>query len=79
MPSSIESFLRDKKIQQNAGIIQNELHNLNNEVSRLDQRVKKLESHFSNAQTDLNEILVTTKKIGNKTRSILNHEIKEKN
>ena len=77
--TSIESFLRDKKIQQNAGIIQNELHNLNNEVSRLDQRVKKLESHFSNAQTDLNEILVTTKKIGNKTRSILNLEIKEKN
>lgn len=76
--TSIESMLRDKKIQENSSIIQNELHNLNKELIRLESRVKKLDSHFSNAQTDLNEILITTKKITNKNQNILRLNLEKK-
>ena len=76
--TSIESLLRDKKIQENASIIHNELYNLNKELTRLETRVKKLDSHFSNAQTDVNEILITTKKITNKNQSILRLDINKK-
>ena len=71
-------MLRDKKIQENSSIIQNELHNLNKELIRLESRVKKLDSHFSNAQTDLNEILITTKKITNKNQNILRLNLEKK-
>lgn len=74
--TSIESLLRDKKIKENAGIIQNQLNQLTSELERLELRVNKLDSHFSNAQNDLNDILVTTKKITNKTKKILNLEVK---
>ena len=69
--NSIESLLKDKRIQDNANLIFQHLKELGKEVSRLEDRVKKMDSHFSNAQSDLNEILITTKKISNKKSKIL--------
>ena len=74
--TSIESLLKDRKIKENADVIQYQLNQLTNELQRLEIRVKKLDSHFSNAQNDLNDILITTKKITGKTNSILNLDIK---
>ena len=34
-------------------------------------RVKKMDSHFNNAQNDLNDILITTNKISNKKNKLL--------
>lgn len=73
--SSIEGLLRDKKIKDNTDLIQAHLKLLTNELSRLESRVKKLDSHFSNAQTDLNDILITTKKISNKTQKVLSLDL----
>ena len=40
-------------------------------LNDMEDRVKKMDSHFSNAQIDLNDILVTTKKISNKKEKLL--------
>ena len=74
--SSIESILRDRKIKENAHIIQHQLKELSTEMARLETRVKKLDSHFSNAQVDLNDILITTKKINSKSQSIIGVDLK---
>ncbi len=69
--NSIESLVRDKKIKDNSALIFQQLKDLNVELSRLENRVKKMDSHFSNAQSDLNDILITTKKISNKKERLL--------
>ena len=75
--SSIEGILRDRKIKENAHIIQHQLKELATEMERLETRVKKLDSHFSNAQVDLNDILITTKKINSKSQSIVGINVKD--
>ena len=69
--NSIESLIRDKKINNNSNLIFQQLKDLNVELLRLENRVKKMDSHFSNAQIDLNDILITTKKISNKKDKLL--------
>ena len=69
--NSIESLTRDKRIKESTGLIFQQLKDLTNEISRLEIRVKKMDSHFSNAQNDLNDILITTKKISNKKNNLL--------
>tara|TARA_B100000900_G_scaffold406183_1_gene416854 strand:+ start:600 stop:1592 length:993 start_codon:yes stop_codon:yes gene_type:complete len=69
--NSIESIIRDEKIQTNSTLIFQQLKDLNIELLRLEDRVKKMDSHFSNAQVDLNDILITTKKISNKKEKLL--------
>ncbi len=72
--NSIESLTRDKRIKESAVLIYQQLKDLTNELSRLETRVKKMDSHFSNAQNDLNDILITTKKISNKKDNLLKLE-----
>ena len=57
-----------------AVLIYQQLRDLTNELTRLETRVKKMDSHFSNAQNDLNDILITTKKISNKKDNLLKLE-----
>lgn len=75
--NSIESLLKDQKINQNSNIIFQHLRELGKEVVRLEERIKKLDSHFTSAQNDLNEVLITTKKISNKKEKILLNETKD--
>ncbi len=72
--NSIESLTRDKRIKESAVLIYQQLRDLTNEIARLETRVKKMDSHFSNAQNDLNDILITTKKISNKKDNLLKLE-----
>ena len=69
--NSIESLTRDKRIKESTGLIFQQLKDLTDEISRLEIRVKKMDSHFSSAQNDLNDILITTKKISNKKNNLL--------
>ena len=41
------------------------------------ERIKRLDSHFTSAQNDLNEVLITTKKISNKKEKMLLNETKD--
>ena len=75
--SSIVNIVRDKRIKDNAGLIQSHLNSLGKELDRLENRVNKLDSHFTNAQSDLNDILTTTRKLSNKTQKIIKLDIKK--
>ena len=75
--NSIESLLKDQKINQNSNIIFQHLKELGKEIVRLEERIKKLDSHFTSAQNDLNEVLITTKKISNKKEKMLLNETKD--
>ena len=68
------TIIKDQKINENSQIIYEHLKDLTNEIVRLEGRVKKMDSHFSNAQNDLNDILITTKKISNKKDKLLRLE-----
>ena len=69
--SSIESLIKDQKIKDNSALIFQYIKDLNLELTRLETRVKKMDTHFSSAQNDLNDILVTTKKISQKKDRLL--------
>ena len=69
--NSVESIIKDKKIQKNSSTIFQQLKDINIEILRLENRVKKMDSHFSSAQNDINDILITTKKISNKKEKLL--------
>ena len=75
--NSIESLLKDQKINQNSNIIFQNLKELGKEIIRLEERIKKLDSNFTSAQNDLNEVLITTKKISNKKEKMLLNETKD--
>ena len=75
--NSIESLLKDQKINQNSNIIFQNLKELGKEIIRLEERIKRLDSHFTSAQNDLNEVLITTKKITNKKEKMLLNETKD--
>ncbi len=70
------SIIKDQKISENSQLIYQHLKDLTNEISRLQNRVKKMDSHFSSAQNDLNDILITTKKITNKKEKLIRLESK---
>jgi len=72
----IETIIRDQKINENSNAIFQQLKDLTNEISRLEVRVKKMDSHFNNAQNDLNDILITTNKITNKKNKLLKLDLK---
>ena len=75
--NSIESLLKDQKINQNSNLIFQNLKELGKEIIRLEERIKKLDSHFTSAQNDLNEVLITTKKISNKKEKMLLNQTKD--
>jgi DNA recombination protein RmuC len=47
------------------------------DVARLDERVKKLQAHFSQADGDLKNILISTEKIMNRSERIKNVELSQ--
>lgn len=59
----VQSVLRDQRMREQAHIIQKEVIALMADVVRLDDRVGKLQTHFSQANRDIDQILTSTKKI----------------
>ena len=55
--------LRDQRMREQAHVIQEEVAKLMEDVGRLDDRVKKLQLHFGQANKDVEDILVSTRKI----------------
>ena len=71
------SIIRDHNISESSKIIFQHLKVLTDEISRLENRVKKMDSHFSNAQNDLNDILITTKKNSKKKDQLIQLDVKD--
>ncbi len=60
----IQSVLRDSRIKEQAHLVRDEVMRLMDDVGRLDDRVRKLQTHFGQANRDIDDILISTRKIG---------------
>lgn len=65
----VTSFMRDQRMREQAHLIQQEVGKMMEDVGRLGERVKKLQTHFTQANTDVEDILKST-------RGVLNHGTK---
>ena len=59
----VQSVLRDQRMREQAHVIRDEVIRLMGDVGRLDDRVRKLQAHFSQATTDIDNILISTRKV----------------
>jgi DNA recombination protein RmuC len=66
----VMSLLRDQRMREQAHIIQEEVVKLLADVERLDDRVRKLQTHFTQANGDIDQILTSTKKITGRAQKI---------
>jgi DNA recombination protein RmuC len=61
--ATIQTVMKDAKMREQADLIRKEVGVLVGDVKRLGERVAKLQAHFSQAETDLRDITVSTDKI----------------
>ncbi|GGE90289.1 DNA recombination protein RmuC [Stappia taiwanensis] len=66
----VQSVLRDARMREEAHLIQAQVAHLVEDVTRLDGRVRKLHSHFGQAAKDIDQILISTDKIGKRGQAI---------
>jgi DNA recombination protein RmuC len=73
----IQAVLRDAKMREQAHLIQAEVGHLIDDVGRLNERVNKLQTHFGQANKDIDQILISTDKINKRSRKIEDLELGE--
>jgi DNA recombination protein RmuC len=61
--STIQTVMKDARMREQADLIKKEVGVLVGDVRRLSERVAKLQAHFSQAETDLRDITISTDKI----------------
>jgi DNA recombination protein RmuC len=66
----IQAVLRDTRIKEQAHVVRDEVIRLMDDIGRLDDRVRKLQNHFGQANRDIDDILVSTRKIANRGERI---------
>ncbi|TCD16464.1 DNA recombination protein RmuC [Oricola cellulosilytica] len=66
----IQALLKDARMREQAHLIQSEVLRLMEDVVRLDERVHKLQTHFSQAQRDIDDILVSSGKVTRRGQKI---------
>ena len=59
----IQAILKDARMREQAHVIQAEVVKLMQDVGRLDERVRKLQTHFVQANRDIDDILVSSSKV----------------
>ncbi len=59
----IQSVLKDTRMREQAHLIQGEIIRLMEDVGRMDDRVRKLDTHFRQAQKDVEMILTSSDKV----------------
>lgn len=73
----VQALLRDVKMREQAHIIQQEVSNLLTDVGRLSDRVLKLQTHFQQANKDVEQILVSTGKVTKRSERIEQMDFEE--
>jgi DNA recombination protein RmuC len=66
----VQSVLKDARMREEAHRIQIEVAHLVDDVTRLDERVRKLQTHFGQAERDIEQILISSEKITRRGRNI---------
>ena len=59
----VQALLKDARMREQAHIIQGEVVRLMEDVGRLDERVRKLQTHFMQANRDIEQIVTSTEKV----------------
>ncbi|MCE2510600.1 MAG: DNA recombination protein RmuC [Alphaproteobacteria bacterium] len=68
--TTIRAILKDVHMREQAHIIQKEVVSLLDDVQRLDQRVRNLQTHFHQAEGDIREIQISTRKVTGRAERI---------
>lgn len=68
--TTVRAVLKDARMQEHAQIIQAEVQKLIDDVGRLDDRVESLKTHFHQAEKDIDNITISSKKITRRGESI---------
>lgn len=74
----IQALLRDVRMREQAHVIQKEVVALLADVGRLNERVTKLQTHFRQANTDIDDILISTGKLTKRGARIEAMDFEEK-
>ena len=74
----VQALLRDVKMREQAHIIQQEVSNLLADVGRLSDRVNKLQTHFQQANKDVEQILISTGKVTKRGERIEQMEFEDR-
>lgn len=75
----IQAILKDARMREQAHIIQGEVIRLMEDVGRLDDRVRKLQTHFAQANKDIDDILISSSKVTKRGAKIEALEFGEQN
>ncbi len=74
---TVRAILRDASMSEAASTIQVEVAKIMDDIVRLDERVNKLATHFAQAQSDLNSIQTSSKKIISRGQKINEIEVEK--
>lgn len=75
--NTVRAVLKDARMKEQAGLIQQEVHRLMDDMTRLDDRVGKLRTHFDQATKDIGQIETSTRKIMSRGEKIEAIEVGE--
>jgi DNA recombination protein RmuC len=73
----VMSLLRDVRMREQAHVIQQEVVKLLDDVGRLDDRVRRLQTHFAQANKDIDDIAISSRKIVKRGTEITEVEIED--
>ncbi|MEP0521823.1 MAG: DNA recombination protein RmuC [Hyphomicrobiales bacterium] len=73
----VQAILKDARMRELAHVIQAEVAALRDDTVRLDDRVNKLQTHFRQANKDIDDILISTNKVVRRSQRIEDLEVGE--
>jgi len=68
--NTVRAVLKDVRMREQAGVIQQEVRTMLEDVVRLDDRVAKLQRHFEQAGEDVRQIRISTEKVAKRAERI---------
>ena len=68
--NTVRAILRDVRMREQAGLIQKEVAVLMEDIRRLDKRVDSLQTHFNQASRDIDDIVISSKKVTSRAGKI---------
>ncbi len=73
----IQSVLKDTRMREQAHLIQGEIIRLAEDLGRMDERVRKIDTHFRQAQKDVEMILTSSTKVSKRGTRIVELDIED--
>ena len=75
--NTIRAVLKDARMREQAGVIQQEVRALLDDIRRLDERVGRLQQHFSQTTEDVRSIRISTEKVTKRGERIEQLELED--